>query len=117
VPLTAGLALGLAQPAPGPLKPVNLDKLNTPQDEDDPFLSADRLRLYYASNAEGRFTLFVSERKALNQPWPASKAVQGPAGESDDRSPFLTADNHDLYFATRFVVKDKAVDAGPDNFD
>jgi hypothetical protein len=108
-------------PPPGraqhPLKPTNLDKLNTPQDEDDPFLSADRLRLYYASDAGGRFNLLVSERKALNQPWPAGKPLQGPTGDSDDRSPFLTPDNHDLFFATRFVVKDKNVPAGPDNFD
>jgi len=102
-----------------PLRPVNLDKLNTPKDEDDPCLSADRLRLYYASNASGRFTLMATERKSPLNPWPAGKEVQGPAGEGDDRSPFLTADHHDLYYATRFVVKNPNKDTKefPDNFD
>jgi hypothetical protein len=97
---------------------VNLDKVNTSKDEDDPFLSAKGLHLYYASNAEGRFALLVSERRAANLPWPAGKALQGPSGENDDRSPFLTADLHDLFFATRFVVKaEKGVQKVADNFD
>ena len=113
-------AVGLlhAQPALSPalLKPVNLDKLNTPKDEDDPFLSADKLRLYYASNADGRFNLFVSERKAANLAWPAGKALEGATGDEETRSPCLTADNHDLFFATKYIVKspDKEL---PINFD
>jgi hypothetical protein len=105
--------------APSPLKPYNLAPLNTPQDEDDPHVSADLRRLYYASNAGGRFTLLVAERRTPTQPWPAGRPLTGPAGEGDDRCPFLTADGHDLYFATRFVVKDpnKDLKPVPDNFD
>jgi hypothetical protein len=101
------------------LNPVNLTALNTPSDEDDPHLSADRLRLYYASNASGRFTLFLAERRNLAQPWSPGKPLSGPTGESDDRCPCLTIDGHDLYFATRFVVKaaNKELKEFPDNFD
>lgn len=115
-------ALTVLQPAPAqqPLKPLNLDKVNTPKDEDDPHPSADRLRLYYASNAGGRFQILLAERKAVNQTWSAGKPLDsGPSGEGDDRSPFLTADGHDLYFAMRIPVRDPNKDAKefPDNYD
>jgi hypothetical protein len=111
------------QPAPGqnptPLKPVNLDRLNTPKDEDDPHLSADRLRLYYASNSGGRFSLFVAERRTVAQPWSPGRLLSVSGGDGDDRCPCLTADGHDLYFATRYAIKDpdKDVKSVPDNFD
>ena len=103
-----------------PLKPLNLDKVNTTKDEDDPHPAADRLHLYFASNAGGRFQILMAERKTANQPWPPGKPLEGgPTGEGDDRSPFLTLDGHDLYFATRSAVKapDKNAKYFPDNYD
>jgi Tol biopolymer transport system component len=51
--------------------------------------------------------------------WSSGKPVEGPDAETDNRSPFLTADNHDLFFATKIVVKDPNKDLKPmaANFD
>src|SRR5438105_11535432 len=102
---------GGAQPEKKPseelLKPVNLAALNTKFDEDDPFLTRDGTRLFYTSNASKRFTLMESyQRKALpgfpgSEKWPAGVELEGQTSENDNRSPFLTADNHDLYYAEK----------------
>ena len=101
----------LPKPATTLLKPVNLAALNTKFDEDDPFLSRDGVRLFYTSNAAKRFTLMESyQRKALpgfpgSEKWPAGVELEGQNTENDNRSPFLTADNHDLYYAEKTLVK------------
>jgi hypothetical protein len=100
------------------LKPTNLTAVNTSKDEDDPHPSADRLRLYYTSNADGPLTLLLTRRSAVARPWEAGKPLSGP-GEGDARSPFLTADGHDLYFAAKIAVRGGDPDAKPQpaNFD
>jgi len=98
----------------GRLKPINLDGLNTTKDEDDPHVTSSGMRLFYATNANKKWDIFLSRRTALNQAWPAGK----PLGdyiqtEVDDRSVFLTTDGRYpqyLYFATK---KDKEIN----NFD
>jgi hypothetical protein len=100
-----------------PLRPVNLEQLNTAADEDDPHLSADRLRLFYARREGGRFQLYLSERRTPAQAWTAGKPLDGPDGEA--RSPFLTPDGHDFYYALKIPVRDPEGDLKkvPDNFD
>src|SRR5260370_18168342 len=97
--LVAGIAgiliCCLMSTAPGkdqdPLKPINLEKLNTAKDEDDPYPASDGLQMYYASNAKGKWDILVSTRRAKTQPWPAGKVVEGfIRTEADDRSGFLT---------------------------
>jgi hypothetical protein len=101
------------------LKPVNLTALNTAADEDDPYLSRDGARLYYTSNASKHFTLLMSEqRKRLpffpgSERWPAGEELEGPSADIDSRSPFLTMDNHDLYYAEKTVVKTPAGEEQP----
>jgi hypothetical protein len=62
----AALILAATIPAaagePGSLKPINLDKLNTAADEDDPSPGPDGTRLYYASNAGGDWDIYLSTR-------------------------------------------------------
>src|SRR5437868_4410927 len=48
--------------APRQLKPINLADVNTAEDEDDPHVSQDGLRLYYTTSVEKRRTLMLSKR-------------------------------------------------------
>jgi hypothetical protein len=104
----------LGQPAGAPrglLKPVNLAALNTVADEDDPYLSRDGTRLFYSCNASKQFTLLVSRQSNRlpgfpgSERWPIGTEVEGPNADTDSRSPFVTADGHDLYYAEKTVVK------------
>ncbi|HEV3084313.1 MAG TPA: hypothetical protein VGY66_31415 [Gemmataceae bacterium] len=115
-----------AQPAPaaGLLKPHNLAALNTPLDEDDPYLTRDGVRLLYTSNASKHFTLLESYQRNParsfpgSEKWPAGVELEGQSADSDNRSPFLTADNHDLYYAEKTLVKGQAGESqAPANFE
>jgi hypothetical protein len=90
------------------LAPVNLKALNTEKDEDDPYLFASRdgrvQRLYYASNASGKFNILQSSPDARGA-WQPGEVLEGPDDATENRSPCLTLDEHDLYFATQIVVK------------
>jgi hypothetical protein len=112
--LAAALVLGCLvlslQTTPGadkdpPLKPVNLEQLNTKADEDDPFVAADGLTLYYASNAAGSFDLMVSQRSSGARGWPAGRPLPDlNTKDADERSPFLTRDGK-FFFATNATPK------------
>ena len=96
------------------VKPTNLDQVNTTADEDDPFITADGLSLYYASNAAGSFDICVSTRRS-GAAWPAGKvAADINTKEADERSPFVSRDGK-LYFATNVVPDEKFKDLK--NFD
>lgn len=85
------------------LKPTNLGKLNTDKDEDEPHLATSARQLYYSSNANGKWEIMTSQRKAANQPWPAGKPLIDLESKADCRSVFTTPDGkypQRLYFAT-----------------
>jgi WD40-like Beta Propeller Repeat len=115
VVLTASCAAGVtwrtapAQPTANRLQSTNLKALNTAKDEDDPYLYVSRdgrtRRLFYASNASGRFNILMAEPNRRGE-WTPGDAIEGLDSETDSRSPSLTLDGHDLYFATKIVVKD-----------
>jgi WD40-like Beta Propeller Repeat len=92
-------------------KALNLEKLNTEADEDDPF-AVDGLHLYYASNKAGTFDILLSRRAAPGQLWPAGKPVLNEK-EADERSPFLYKGT--LYYASNEVPDPKLADLK--NFD
>jgi hypothetical protein len=89
------------------LKPTPLKKLNTPGDEEDPYLYVSRngkiRRLFYAARQKDRFVLMVSEIKYGE--WAPGEPVKGLDPASDIRSPCLTLDGHDLYCAVRTEFK------------
>lgn len=93
-------------------KAVNLDKLNTAADEDDPFLVGDGRSLLYASNKAGTFDVLLSKRAAAGQPWPAGKPYLAEK-DADVRGPFLY--KGDLYYASNKVPDPLLADAK--NFD
>jgi hypothetical protein len=106
------------------LKPLNLAALNTKFDEDDPFISRDGTRLLYTSNASKKFALMSSTQRNPMQffpgseKWPAGVQLEGQSSDNDNRSPFLTPDGHDLYYAERTIVKAPAgATQPPPNYD
>ena len=106
--LLAGLlVLGVGGPADGgekDVEPINLEKLNTAGDEDDPFVSADGLSLYYASKKSGTYGILISKRTSSKAAWPAGKALLVNK-DFDQRSPFQF--KSDLYFASNEVPDEK----------
>ena len=111
------LALGTLPKAPAgddeSIKPVNLDKVNTDADEDDPFLAADGLALYYASNATGTFDILVAQRRTAASTWLPGKRLRLNSKTSDARSPFVRRGI--LYFASNKVPDESLKDLK--NFD
>jgi hypothetical protein len=97
-------ALPLPAAEPPAVKPVNLDRLNTGADEEDPYAASATL-LYFASNAAGKFDLLASRRANARTPWPAGKPLEGYlATEADDRGVCATAEGsfpQFLYYATQ----------------
>jgi hypothetical protein len=103
------------------LTPTNLKNLNTAKDEDDPcaYVSKDRNthRLYYVSNEPGRPTLMVADVDKRGF-WQHGKPIDGPDPDIDNRSPCLSDDGHDLYFAAKLVFKGQENKSTvPDNFE
>ncbi len=121
LPAVVLLALALyAAPAddPKPPKPANLDKLNTPADEDEPHLASNGLSLYYSTNANKKIDMLVAQRGSASQPWPAGKPVLDINSKGDTRSVFATPEGvypQRLYFSTTKDLTKK--DQRGDNFD
>lgn len=109
------LLLGVATHAGDEIKIVNLGKVNTEADEDDPHVTPSGLTLFYASNKAGTFDILLSKRTGAGQPFPAGRPYAAGADE-DERSPFLFqgATPH-VYFATNRVPDEKLKDLK--NFD
>jgi hypothetical protein len=80
------------------LKPINLDKINTAADEDEPFILPSKT-LLYVSNSSGRQRIMQA---VWSQGWKKGKLLSGlDAKDTDFRSPFYRGDK--LYFATNEI--------------
>jgi hypothetical protein len=100
------------------LKPTNLDKVNTPGDEDDPHLTSTGLILLYTSVNKGRSEVMISKRSKKDSPWLAGKVLPELKERADVKSVFLTPDGRypqHLYFATNYDPEVK--DTRGDNYD
>ncbi len=98
------LILGLRTSADGRdgdlVEPINLENLNTPGDEDDPFV--DGLTLYYAAKTGDTFGIMISRRKTARDAWPAGKPFpELNSKDCDRRSPFVHKNS--LFFACNEV--------------
>lgn len=122
-PLTAALVAGLTalflsvSPAQEPARapPVNLDKINTDKDEDDPHVSANGLQLYFSSKGKDKYDILVSTRRYASQPWTRGKPVDGfIQTDADDRGVFLTPEGRYPQFFFYATKRDQLEDA---NFD
>lgn len=97
------------------LKAINLEKVNTDADEDDPYVTPNGLQVYFASKRGGNWEIYRSARNQLNVPFPAAKPFVS-SKEYDARSPFVyqSKEAH-LYFAKNEVPDEKLKDLK--NFD
>lgn len=97
-------APGLSGEADKP-KPVNVEKVNSETDEEDPFISSDNLSLFYASNGAGNWDILLSQRSAVAKPFAAGKVFAASTKDFDERSPFFRENK--LYFASNRVPEEK----------
>ena len=86
-------------------KPRNLgDKINTPDDEDSPFLHSDGKTLYFASEGHtsmGGFDIFYSTINDSNQ-WSVAENIGYPINTPDDDLFYIpTADGQRVYYASK----------------
>jgi hypothetical protein len=105
-PAPAGSVSSTAGEKPSLAKAINLKKINTDADEDDPCVAPNNLLLYYASNAEKSWDIWTSQRPSVTKDWPGGKPVPDlDSREFDERSPFLHKDGK-IYFATNAVPEE-----------
>lgn len=85
------------------VKPANLDRLNTTEDENDPHLSPSGQRLFYTHSAKEKSEVMASTRLASTKTWGPGKPFVDLQGKADYRAVFMTAENRFpqfLYFCT-----------------
>jgi Tol biopolymer transport system component len=85
--------------------PMNLgDKLNTPFDEDSPFIHPDGKTLYFSSNGHktmGGYDIFVSRYDDEKKEWSTPENLGYPINTAHDDIHFtLTADGRRVYFSS-----------------
>ena len=92
-------------------KIINMERLNTAGNEDDPCPSADGLQLLYSSNQNGTMQLYLTTRKAAGEPLSGGTLIEELSGEGECRSGFLLPKNKEgweyLYFATQYHTDKK----------
>jgi hypothetical protein len=95
------------------IEPTKLEGVNTPADEDDPFVVPDLPKriydgphLFYVANNAGKakdkkFHIMVSKRKPTGV-WQKGQLLEAVNGEGEERSPFLLheKDSNHLFFAS-----------------
>ncbi|MGB0523552.1 MAG: OmpA family protein [Flammeovirgaceae bacterium] len=86
-------------------KPVNLSIINSPYDEDSPFIHPDGKTLYFSSNGPesmGGFDIFISELDTETGTWSKPKNMGYPINTSDDDIYFVwSADGMRGYFSSQ----------------
>ncbi len=87
-----------------PVKPVNLDKLNTDADEEDPCPTPDGYGLLYAAKSKTSYDIYISKRTSLKTPFGPGKAFIADK-VADERAPFMWKDRY--FFATNEVPDKK----------
>lgn len=92
-------------------KIINMERLNTAGDEDDPCPTAEGLQFLFSRSDGKQRQLYLASRKAIAEPMADAKLVDELSGEGDCRSAFLLGKNKDgweyLYFATQYHTDKK----------
>jgi len=86
------------------VKILNLEKLNTDADEEDPCPTPDGNGLLYAMKVRDSYDIYFAKRTAATMPFPAGKPFIFDK-VADERSPFFYKDKY--YFATNEVPDPK----------
>jgi hypothetical protein len=102
--------LVVAGPQAKTVRPTPLE-VNTKDDEDDPHVVGDRL--FYSSNAGGKYSILLSTRRSPLDVWSKGKPVDGAGTDVDDRGAFLLAQRDGfqyLFFSTQRDKESKNYD-------
>lgn len=90
---------------------INLERLNTAGNEDDPCPSPDGLQFLYNSSQSGTVQLYLATRQAAGEPLSSGTLIDELTGEGECRSGFLLPKNKEgweyLYFATQYHTDKK----------
>ena len=82
--------------------PVNVNEVNTTEDETGPSISADRLTLYFARNvgtpSNPDYDLFTAARSALDQPFAAAHPISELNTTNNQVHPMPSDDELHLYY-------------------
>jgi len=92
-------------------KIINMERLNTAADEDDPCPSADGLQFLFTRSDGKQRQLYQASRKSTAEPMADAKIIDELSGEGECRSGYLTSRNKDgweyLYFGTQYHTDKK----------
>jgi WD40-like Beta Propeller Repeat len=83
--------------------PVALAEINAAEDDQNPSLSADGLRLYFASGRagpKGREAIYTASRSGRGQPFGAPGRLMDLASANDDGAPFVSTDGLTIVFSS-----------------
>ncbi len=81
-------------------RPERLDDLSSPEDDAEPTLSPDGLRLVFASTRSGNWDLWLAERATADGPWSAPRVLAGYATGATERAPTIAPDGAHIYFVS-----------------
>jgi hypothetical protein len=87
--------------------------INSEADDDEPFVTADGLTLFFSTNRGGTFDIYLARRGSAGQLFKAGKPFLASA-DDDERSPFFYK-GQDLYFSVNHIPDEKL--KGLRNFD
>lgn len=90
---------------------LNMEKLNTAANEDDPCIMADNSQFIYTSDEGGSVQLRLASRKSTAEPLTRERILDELAGEGECRSACLLPKDQEgweyLYFATQYHTDKK----------
>jgi Tol biopolymer transport system component len=79
--------------------PVEIAAVNTNGHEGSPFLTADKLTLYFDTDRTGNLDIYVSHRSSTTEAFPAPEPITIDSGFSE-QDPWLSADGKRLMFSS-----------------
>lgn len=95
------LAVGWGAHGQEAVKVVNLEKVNSSGDEEDPFPTPDGLAIFYARKGKGGYEIFQTSRASTAAAFGPGKSAMVAAG-ADLRSPYFYQGK--AYFATNEII-------------
>ncbi len=92
-------------PAVAPV--INMSRLNTAADEDEPYLAPGGLQFFFTTNGQGKSGIWMADRRMASQPFTSPRVMDNLChGKADDGSPCPAGDGQYIYFATKRYGKD-----------
>jgi Tol biopolymer transport system component len=80
--------------------PVAVASVNTTGHEGSPFLSADKLSLYFDTDRDGDMNIYVARRTSTTEPFGAPEPVTVVNTNGSEQDPWLSLDSRRLWFSS-----------------